>query len=210
MGVEYEPFQEGSYEEGFICSGLATSLIAGCAYQAPYGTPEATSQLVSDLSLDGVPELIVPANWMSVPYGVTKPAEPTKGLLVSERSGLRLVIFDNKHYRQAGELRAPEVQCGYIWRGEQDTMPVHLFEAEHFYALSLGETIGAMDVKKRAQVVRYLQTQHIPLLTVQDGLFVRATGNWSSNVPLPNNYAPWDIGVPLPRGELEAFNPCKY
>lgn len=189
---------------------IATSLIAGCAYQAPYGTPEATSQLVRDLSLDGAPELVVPASWMSVPYGVAKPAEPKQGLLVSERGGLRLVVFENKRYRQAGELRSPEVQCSYIWRGEQDTMPVHLFEAERYYALSPGETIGAIDVKLRAQVVRYLQSQNISLLTVRDGLFVRATGNWSSNVPLQNNYAPWDIGVPLPRGELEAFNPCKH
>lgn len=193
-----------------FATSFATLLIAGCTYQAPYGTPQSTSQLVSDLALDVTPELIVPANWVSVSYGIIKLAEPTKGLLVSERNGLRLVVFDNNRYRQAGELRAPKVQCGYIWRGEKDTMPVHLFEAEHYYALMLGERIGAMDVNKRAEVVRYLKSQNMPLLTVQDGLFVRATGNWSSFVTLPNNYAPWDIGVPLPRGELEAFNPCKH
>jgi capsule polysaccharide export protein KpsC/LpsZ len=68
-------------------------------------------------------------------------------------------------------------------------MPVYLFEANQFYALSPGETVGGWGMNKRAQVVRYLQSLHLPLLTVRDGLFVRATGKWSSNVPMPNNYA---------------------
>ncbi|MDH1728641.1 hypothetical protein N5F00_03965 [Pseudomonas chengduensis] len=188
------------------CFGVLLSLVlTGCASQAPYGTPESTAKLVADLSLSKSPELVIPADWISAPYGVSKPQDTVSGLLVSTASGFRFVTYSEQRYRQAEELSKPALQCGYIWKGEYGSELLHLFTDDKLYLLLIREK-GQQQINaaQRSRVIQHLRALGIPLLTEKDGAFFRETGNTTRGISKVQGS--W---VSAPDREREAFNPCK-
>lgn len=196
--------------ERTLRSTIAIALLAltGCVTQAPYGTPEATANLMRDLSLSSQPQVVVPAEWLASPYGVVSNGSTTKGLLVSEEGGIRFVTYEDQRFHQVAELRRPELECGYIWKGDAGAELVHLFQADRFYMLKVG-TAAAVDPAQRTKVVRYLRSQGVPLLTDKEGTFFRSTGRAERGISTTPVVAPgmpsWSMTID---DEREAFNPC--
>ncbi|EPF1451217.1 MULTISPECIES: hypothetical protein [Pseudomonas aeruginosa group] len=193
-------------------STMAIALLAltGCATQAPYGTPEATANLMRDLSLSKPPQVVVPADWADSPYGISEGVQTTKGLLVSEEGGLRFVTYDGQRFHETDELRRPDLECGYIWSGDSGSELVHLFRADRFYMLKVGAKKIDADPAQRSELVRYLRSQGVPLLTSQEGTFFRPTGRTKrgiSTVPAAPGMPNWTVTID---DEQEAFNPCHH
>jgi hypothetical protein len=188
------------------CGAVFLSIVlAGCVSQAPYGTSEATAKLVTDLSLRESPEIVVPLEWLSAPYGINEPQDTNNGLLVSEASGFRFVTYTDQRYRQVEELSKPELQCGYIWKSEYGAELLHLFTADRLYLLMIREKGQIqIDAAQRFRVIRQLQAQGVPLLTEKDGAFFRKTGETVRR--MSKVQGSW---VSLPDDELESFNPCE-
>lgn len=190
-----------------VCGAAVFSFaLTGCISQAPYGTPESTAQLVRDLSLSESPEVVAPVEWLSSPYGISKPQSTLNGLFVSKTGGLRLVTFAEQRYQQAEELSKPTLQCGYIWKGEYSSELLHLFTNDRLYLLMIREKGQTQtDAEQRARVIQHLRANGIPLLTERDGGFFRATGKSVRRVTQVQGS--W---VSLPDDERETFNPCVH
>ena len=188
------------------CCVLITNLfLNGCASQAPYGTTESSARLVADLSLREPPAVVVPAEWTSSEYGLVEPGSTVVGLLVSKPNGLQFVTYSDDRYRQVDELSRPALQCGYIWKGEDSAEALHLFAADKFYLLMIRENgRDQIDAGQRLQMIRHLRALGVPLLTEQNGPFVRATGK--TVMQTTKVLGSW---ISLPHVQHEAFNPCK-